>query len=152
MPRHRSVVAGALAAVLAATVPAGAGGIAGVFDFYVLALSWSPAYCAGDDDPDPAQCGVARGFVVHGLWPQYEHGWPDYCPSDRPRDLDPSTLAAATDIFPSQSLADYEWRRHGMCSGLAAEAYFALTRAAAERLVVPPDVCRRRDAEPPVAG
>src|SRR5258705_13549201 len=59
---------------------------AGVFDYYVLALSWSPSYCAdlAERRYDP-QCrldGDRRyAFVLHGLWPQYERGWPQYCPS-----------------------------------------------------------------------
>jgi ribonuclease T2 len=47
----------------------------GKFDFYLLALSWSPSYCeasrerAPDRAPD-AQCGPRPfSFVVHGLWP-----------------------------------------------------------------------------------
>ena len=39
----------------------------GQFDFYVLALSWSPAYCAnGGDKRSPEQCqlGAQKGFVV----------------------------------------------------------------------------------------
>ena len=32
------------------------------------------------DRPDPTQCDVGgKGFVVHGLWPQYERGYPEYC-------------------------------------------------------------------------
>ena len=46
----------------------------GIFDYYVLALSWSPTYCAttGDARGDE-QCAPRRNyaFVVHGLWPQF---------------------------------------------------------------------------------
>ena len=58
------------------------GGGDGDFDFYVLALSWSPSYCAIEGDgADPAQCANGRpyAFVVHGLWPQYEKGYPRDC-------------------------------------------------------------------------
>ncbi|MGR3711266.1 MAG: ribonuclease T2 family protein, partial [Alterinioella nitratireducens] len=52
---------------------------AGAFDYYVLALSWTPTWCAieGDGRGSP-QCdpGQGFGFTLHGLWPQYEEGWP----------------------------------------------------------------------------
>src|SRR5690606_18991341 len=55
----------------------------GEFDFYVLALSWTPSYCEaeGDRRAGDEQCSRARpyAFVVHGLWPQYERGYPRSC-------------------------------------------------------------------------
>ena len=53
----------------------------GEFDYYALALSWSPSYCATNGGRDPNQCGSGRrlGFVLHGLWPQYEKGYPQSC-------------------------------------------------------------------------
>src|SRR5438874_4074521 len=57
----------------------------GEFDFYVLSLSWSPSFCEqaserGNDRRSGAQCGGRPfSFVVHGLWPQYERGFPEYC-------------------------------------------------------------------------
>jgi len=51
----------------------------GTFDYYLLSLSWSPAFCR--TDPGAAECNGPRrfGFIVHGLWPQYEKGWPENC-------------------------------------------------------------------------
>src|SRR3546814_1587903 len=48
----------------------------GDFDFYMLAFSWSPAFCATDAGArSPGQCrDNAFGWVVHGLWPQYAKG------------------------------------------------------------------------------
>ncbi|MCB1968558.1 MAG: ribonuclease, partial [Candidatus Accumulibacter sp.] len=70
--------AGTEAAVAGTTsVPLGSG-----FDFYVLALSWSPAYCLIEGDrANKQQCAEERdlGFVVHGLWPQFESGYPEFC-------------------------------------------------------------------------
>jgi ribonuclease I len=50
--------------------------VAGVFDYYLLTLSWSPTFCL--THKDDAQCsGKGYGFVLHGLWPQYaKGGWP----------------------------------------------------------------------------
>ena len=56
----------------------------GKFDYYALALSWSPTYCDGAtrNQNDP-QCNRAGGrpyaFVLHGLWPQHQKGWPENC-------------------------------------------------------------------------
>ena len=69
---------------LAQRSPQGQGYQAGVFDYYVLALSWSPTYCAGLDNGryDPQCHGRERrpyAFVLHGLWPQFEQRWPQFC-------------------------------------------------------------------------
>ncbi|WP_446699423.1 ribonuclease T2 family protein [Agrobacterium cavarae] len=56
------------------------------FDFYVLSLSWSPAFCASDAGRNSRQqCGADRkfGFVVHGLWPQNDQGYPEFCGADK---------------------------------------------------------------------
>ena len=58
-------------------------GSPGRFDFYVLALSWSPSFCEKQSPARRArnpQCnGRPFAFVVHGLWPEYEQGFPSYC-------------------------------------------------------------------------
>src|SRR5262249_22498074 len=54
----------------------------GEFDYYVLSLSWSPSFCetAGGNNARRLQCGGRPySFVVHGLWPQYERGFPESC-------------------------------------------------------------------------
>jgi ribonuclease T2 len=128
----------AFAAFLACTAPALADGRAGDFDFYVLSLTWAPAYCAGEN-PDPAECASRpRGFVLHRLWPQYETGYPDYCPSSEPRWLDDGILAAIADVMRSAGFAGYQWRKHGLCSGLAAGEYFATMRHAFAAVAIPP--------------
>ncbi|SFI95075.1 ribonuclease T2 family protein [Jannaschia pohangensis] len=105
---------------------------AGDFDYYVLALSWTPTWCAleGDRRGSP-QCdpGQGYGFTLHGLWPQNERGWPSDCrTSERPATR--GQTAAMVDIMGSSGLAFHEWRKHGTCSGLSAAAYFAAARAA----------------------
>src|ERR1700709_2867457 len=64
----------------------------GEFDFYVLSLSWSPSFCEAASErgrsgrSQDAQCGGRPfSFVVHGLWPPYERGFPDYCQRPAPR-------------------------------------------------------------------
>jgi ribonuclease T2 len=106
-------------------------GQAGQFDYYILSLSWAPSYCLTHSD-DGAECsGKGYGFVLHGLWPQYDSGgYPENCPTQ----FHLSTAAAAKGrtIYPSERLMQHEWREHGTCSGLDAREYFnAADRATA---------------------
>ncbi|TCR69853.1 ribonuclease T2 [Bosea sp. BK604] len=119
----------------------GRGGTPGEFDFYVLALSWSPGFCEleGDRERSREQCesGANLGFVVHGLWPQYERGYPSDC---GPAGRTPSRIALeqTKGLFPSEGLARYEWRKHGTCSGSSPGDYFADVRRARDKIVIPP--------------
>jgi ribonuclease T2 len=113
------------------------------FDFYVLSLSWSPSWCASNDrDGSTAQCDGRRDyrFIAHGLWPQYERGWPEYCPSSEPERVPQSLATTLYDIVPSAGLAGHEWRKHGSCSGLNQRIYFETLRAAYRKVRVPPVV------------
>ena len=121
--------------------PRGGGGrgTAGEFDFYVLALSWSSGFCeTGGDDKGKAQCapGAGLGFVVHGLWPQYERGYPSDCSisGGGPTRMQ---LDSVRGLFPDEGLARYEWRKHGTCSGKNPAEYFADVRAARNAIQIP---------------
>lgn len=117
---------------------------AGEFDYYVLALSWSPNWCAREGDARGAeQCDVDFGWVLHGLWPQFEEGWPSYCPSVE-RGPSRAMTAAQADLFGAGGAAWYQWKKHGVCSGLAAEDYYQLARRAWEH-VNRPEVLRKLD-------
>ena len=111
-----------------------AGDRAGEFDYYVLSLSWSPTWCALEGDARGAeQCDPAedRGWVLHGLWPQYDRGWPEFCQTaERPPSR--AMTRAMANIMGSSGLAWYQWKKHGSCSGLSAPAYYALSREAYE--------------------
>ncbi len=111
------------------------------FDFYVLSLSWSPSWCATNrNSSNSRQCDPREnfGFIVHGLWPQNEHGYPQYCPT-RLSDRVPSQLGKRyLDIIPSMGLIGHEWRKHGTCSGLDQTGYFAKVREAYELVQIPP--------------
>lgn len=107
----------------------------GVFDFYLLNLSWSPEFCATHGESP--ECGRGLGFVVHGLWPQDANGnYPEAC-SNEPGPANPQ---AYTDIIPTASLVEHEWQMHGTCSGLTADAYFAEVRKAFASLKIPGDI------------
>ena len=139
--RRAALVGAALALALISgpgQAQGGRGGTPGDFDFYVLALSWSPAFCAGDSGRRAReQCapGSNRGFVVHGLWPQYERGYPSQCGAER----SPSRIAMeeARGVYPEEGLARHEWRVHGTCSGLSPAEYFRTVRQARDRVRVP---------------
>jgi ribonuclease T2 len=116
----------------------------GQFDFYVLSLSWSPSFCAASAERDNGrapgmQCGVRPySFVVHGLWPQYERGFPEYCQVPAPR-LYHGIVSSMLDLMPAPHLIFNEWDRHGTCSGLSPTAYFETIRKARAVLKIPPD-------------
>jgi ribonuclease T2 len=127
----------ALLAWLPAPLPAD-GEPAGRFDYYVMALSWSPNWCAREGDArGAAQCDSDAGWLLHGLWPQYHRGWPAYCPTDA-RPPSRAMTGAMADIMGSGGLAWHQWKKHGSCSGLSAEAYFALSRQAYGSVTRPP--------------
>lgn len=121
---------------------------AGQFDYYVLALSWSPTWCALEGDARRAdQCDARHdfGWTLHGLWPQHERGWPDYCQSpERPPSR--AMTAEMADIMGSSGLAWHQWKKHGSCSGLAASDYFRLSRLAYDR-VNRPALLRKLDRD-----
>jgi len=112
--------------------PLRAGGNAGEFDYYVMALSWSPNWCALEgENRDSPQCAPAAdfGWVLHGLWPQYERGWPDYCTTGH-RNPSRADTAAQAWLFGTAGSAWHQWNKHGRCSGLSADTYYDLSATA----------------------
>lgn len=109
----------------------------GNYDYFVMALSWSPTWCMGHPQ-DREQCGErGYGFILHGLWPQYERGGgPQQCHHQRTPDA--ATVERALAFMPSRRLVHHEWRAHGTCSGLDPAAYFELSDRAFASLGVPP--------------
>jgi ribonuclease T2 len=115
----------------------------GEFDFYVLALSWSPSYCeaaqerGGLGKSQQIQCGGRPySFVVHGLWPQYDRGSPNYCQQPAPR-LDGRIVSSMLDLMPAAGLIFSQWDKHGTCSGLQPRAYFETIRKARAAIKIP---------------
>src|SRR6266487_5600683 len=148
---HRSVVISRLLISLALVVVSA--GVAsaqdrrqnapGEFDFYVLSLSWSPSFCEAASErgnsgrSQQAQCGGRPfSFVVHGLWPQYERGFPEYCQRPSPR-LARNIMTSMLDLMPAPGLIFNEWDKHGTCSGLGARAYFESIRKARAAVKIP---------------
>lgn len=117
----------------------------GEFDFYVLSLSWSPSFCQAASERGNSgrgiqtQCaGRPYSFVVHGLWPQYDRGFPNYCERPSPR-LARNIMTSMLDLMPAPGLIYNEWDKHGTCSGLGARGYFETVRKARAAIKIPAD-------------
>jgi len=115
----------------------------GEFDFYVLSLSWSPSFCEEAAERGRSggrsniQCeGRPFSFVVHGLWPQYENGFPEYCQRPSPR-LNRNIVSSMLDLMPATGLIFNEWDKHGTCSGLDGRNYFETIRKARAAIKIP---------------
>lgn len=134
---RRASVFTRLAACVALWLAATASARADDFDFYVLSLSWSPSYCAAEGSrADRSECNRPFGFIVHGLWPQYERGYPESCPTSA-QPPDPTIAFRMSDIMPGRGLVRHEWQKHGTCSGLSGNVYFDLVRKAREAIRIP---------------
>jgi ribonuclease T2 len=113
--------------------------VVGRFDYYALSLSWSPSYCeAQSQERNDPQCDPGRdfAFVVHGLWPQYDRGWPESCRTREPW-VPEDLIGAMLDIMPSKRLIIHEWKKHGSCSGLKMREYFDETRELFGKVRIP---------------
>lgn len=116
----------------------------GKFDYYLLALSWSPEFCAspaGQKSGKNEQCAAKLGFVVHGLWPENNDGsYPQDCGAVE------NVPATVAEIAQTGSLAmprgdsdfvNHEWNKHGTCSGLDMAQYFTAIKDAADKIKIP---------------
>ena len=116
--------------------------VAGQFDYYALVLSWSPTHCAENNDRrNELQCNRRDGrrynFVLHGLWPQYERGYPNNCPTRFRPFVPDRVIDAMLDIMPAKGLIIHEYKKHGTCSGLEPEGYYDLARQLYNRIRIP---------------
>jgi ribonuclease T2 len=136
MSYTKIIAKAALALILSLSLPAYADGHPGKFDYYLLTLSWSPEHCAKAKS-DKLQCGEGKhyGFVVHGLWPQYNKGYPDSC-SMTPA-VPKAVVQEMLPIMPSEKLIQHEWEKHGTCSGEKVGDYFGLIKSAFQTVKIP---------------
>ncbi|MDH5543975.1 MAG: hypothetical protein OEZ43_00190 [Gammaproteobacteria bacterium] len=109
------------------------------FDYYVLALSWQPAFC--EFHPQKKECQGSSTDVfsaeqpaLHGLWPNRlndpKHRYA-YCAGKKAKgdwceDKIAVDHAKLEKYMPgvASCLQNYQWRKHGSCSGLTVQDYF----------------------------
>ena len=159
LPKNTSKIGGLTALILAAIAayagaqqrapwpgsrfnpPAAARNVAGEFDYYALVLSWSPSFCSEEHGNQEQQCNRSDGrrfsFVLHGLWPQYEKGYPDSCQTARRPFVPQPLIDSMLDVMPSGGLIVHEYRKHGTCSGLDPETYFSTARRLFQSVRIP---------------
>lgn len=110
--------------------------------FFILAVSWQPAFC--ETAPSKPECRAqgpnsfeASNFTLHGLWPQREYcgvsaaieqldrdgRWSDLPPVE----LSPPLRAELDQAMPGtrSHLDRHEWIKHGTCFDGDAETYYA---------------------------
>jgi len=101
-------------------------GVSGDFDLWLLALSWAPSFCCQKEKKkqcDQQRLGGANKLTIHGLWPSYAtprregKSYPVYC------ELPPSGRINS-ESGEVGGLEQYEWLKHGTCSGLSLSQYF----------------------------
>ncbi len=90
---------------------------------------------------DETQCAPRGGrpyaFILHGLWPQYERGYPEECPTRTRPYVSQNIIDDMFDIMPSRRLIIHEYRKHGTCSGLTPEGYYQTARRIFESITIP---------------
>lgn len=112
----------------------------GDYDYLTLVLSWSPTHCQlSRDHRDSEQCAGDRpySFVLHGLWPQYWSGYPEFCRTRRREWVSNEVIRQMSDIMPGKGLIIHQYRKHGSCTGMPPEDYFGLARALYDSVKIP---------------
>lgn len=126
----------------------GGNAAAGQFDYLTLVLSWSPTFCEEQRNTsrDNPQCNGSRpyAFVLHGLWPQNNKGWPESCPTSFKPWVPNEVINSMLDIMPSRPLIIHEYKKHGTCSGLEAGDYFQMARRIYSGIKIPDNYIQLR--------
>jgi ribonuclease T2 len=107
----------------------------GKFDFYLMNLSWAPEFCSIQGTSP--ECAARPGFILHGLWPQNNDGtYPVFCSHE----AGPAHPESSLDVTPDLSLLQHEWEKHGTCSALGPQRFFAAEHKAFHSLKIPPQI------------
>jgi ribonuclease T2 len=109
----------------------------GAFDYFLLSLSIAPSFCAlSAANQAKAECQALTEtafqqtpLTLHGLWPNRARVSVNRQPQDcegPPFAVSDSVQTVLQRYMPAgPGLERYEWRKHGTCSGLSSEIYFA---------------------------
>jgi len=139
--------------------PPSGGHVAGRFDSYTFTMSWEPTFCEGKSSAQ--ECRTQRPdrfdathLALHGLWPDQDgdsahaYGYcgvsaseqaldraPTWCSLREPAYSD-ATHAALLTVMPGvdSCLDHHEWLKHGTCSALTADQYFATAAALVQQV------------------
>ena len=107
------------------------------FDFYLMAMTVHPAFCADNARKRECTTGSPRSLVIHGLWPERlePRTYPRDCPAPV-LELDPGLALELADLMPGMAdgLHQHEWRTHGGCSGLDDDDYYRHSLELARRV------------------
>ena len=72
--------------------------------------------------------------MLHGLWPQYNRGYPSDCTSQK---LPANLKQQFAGLYPNASLFDHEWEKHGTCSGLDPASFLAFSQQVRQSVSIP---------------
>ncbi len=116
--------------------------VAGQFDYYALALSWSPTHCS---TPKAKTTRCSARAVTAAVTPSCCMGCGRStrtailrAAASRQRPFVPQpVIDNVLDIMPSKGLVIHQYRKHGTCSGLSPDAYFKLARRLFESIKIP---------------
>jgi ribonuclease T2 len=139
-----------IAMMVSGAFAAQSGPVPGKFDYYVFSLSWQPAFC--ESHQGKKECNTwkdgdfdTKNLVLHGLWPsqngdkKHTYGYcnvsadikkldnaSNWCAMPFPS-LSSSTIDTLNVVMPGYQscLENHEWYKHGVCSGMDADSYFA---------------------------
>lgn len=115
------------------------------YDYWLLAASWQPGFCATHDVPECQRLAgtyAASNFSLHGLWPnRYDGEHPFYCGVNQSDiAMDQRHAWCSMDAYPlsgavRQNLSEYmpgiascldqhEWFKHGTCAQVTPDQYW----------------------------
>jgi ribonuclease T2 len=118
----------------------------GDFEFYVLSLSLAPSFCslsAANRSVDECRQLTKETFeqtplTIHGLWPNRAHAsmadQPAYCSHVKLQLSDAIRTDLKRYMPGGPDLEQHEWQKHGTCSGLSPDGYFAATISLAKQM------------------
>jgi len=102
------------------------------------------AHPAAATTPNSAASAKSSALYCMGCGRQYNQGWPEYCAY---RKFPPELKQKYPNLYPSTSLYDHEWDKHGTCSGLSPEGYLSLSKQLRDSIAIP---ARYKAPEQPV--
>ena len=99
------------------------------FDYYIYATTWAPTFCRVN--PDKCVEKPIQNFIIHGLWPQNDSSYPQFCQPCEPfakwqlQPLENELKEYWSDTGKIDWVfLEHEWDKHGCCSFMSQKDYF----------------------------